>query len=364
MVKALTSLSAFPLNINLQSPFRIASGQLDRVTNIAVRVELSGAVVGWGEVPILPPVTRLNQADAMLRIDECRALMIGRVMKTLPGALNETAEILSDSPAVRAGIEQALMDAWARSKARPAWTYFGTTSRRVTTDITVPICSRNASAKLARQYGNAGFTRLKTKVGLDWSADVERLVAMQAASPGVGFIVDANEGFTEQDARRFLRAASAASLNIELFEQPVSRHDWQAMAAIRASTQVPIAADESCRSLRDVVALYEARACEVDKVQRAKTALAEVFKIIEFARRFNVRLMIGAMVESRVGLATAAHIAAGCPAFEYVDLDTAYLMESDPIVGGPTSHGPNYIFNDDEFGHGARLKTTAINGEV
>ena len=66
--------------------------------------------------------------------------------------------------------------------------------------------------------------------------------------------------------------------------------------------------------------------------------------------------MLGAMIETRLGLATAkAHLAFGSGAFSVTDLDTALLLGSDPCSGGPYARGPDYVFDNAGFGHGISL---------
>lgn len=85
-----------PLNVPLISPFTIASSKLEKVENVAIRVELSNGAVGWGEAPILPFVTAEDQHTAMVKASEacdfllkCPALtlgsMLGKIGDILPG---------------------------------------------------------------------------------------------------------------------------------------------------------------------------------------------------------------------------------------------------------------------------------------
>jgi L-alanine-DL-glutamate epimerase-like enolase superfamily enzyme len=44
--------------------------------------------------------------------------------------------------------------------------------------------------------------------------------------------------------------------------------------------------------------------------------------------------MVGAMVETELGLTAAAHLAAGTGGFDFVDLDTHLFMEDSPFLAG------------------------------
>ena len=71
------------------------------------------------------------------------------------------------------------------------------------------------------------------------------------------------------------------------------------------------------------------------------------------ARRRGLRLMAGAMVETRVGIATMAHVVAALGGVDWVDLDTAFLLARDPFVGGYSSEGSRLVL-DAGLGSGVR----------
>lgn len=82
------------LNVPLIAPFTIATSRLDKVENVAIRVELSNGAVGWGEAPILPFVTAEDQTTAMAKASEacaflrrCPALTLGSMLGEIGGIL-------------------------------------------------------------------------------------------------------------------------------------------------------------------------------------------------------------------------------------------------------------------------------------
>lgn len=83
-----------PLNVPLIAPFTIANSRLDKVENVAIRVELSNGCVGWGEAPILPHVTAEDQPTAMVKAREaCDFLLRTRGM-TLSEVLGDIGGLL------------------------------------------------------------------------------------------------------------------------------------------------------------------------------------------------------------------------------------------------------------------------------
>jgi len=62
----------------------------------------------------------------------------------------------------------------------------------------------------------------------------------------------------------------------------------------------------------------------------------------ETARAAGLRLMVGGMVETRLGMTAAAHLACALGGVDFVDLDTAWLLADDPYEGGYVADGPRY----------------------
>jgi hypothetical protein len=83
-----------PLNVPLIAPFTIASSRLDKVENVAIRIELSDGCVGWGEAPILPFVTAEDQSTAMIKAREACELLKNSSSMKLGLVLERVSEIL------------------------------------------------------------------------------------------------------------------------------------------------------------------------------------------------------------------------------------------------------------------------------
>lgn len=83
------------LNVPLIAPFTIASSRLERVENVAIRVELRNGCAGWGEAPILPFVTAEDQSMAMSKAAEACEFLKRSPAMTMGSVLAEIGGILS-----------------------------------------------------------------------------------------------------------------------------------------------------------------------------------------------------------------------------------------------------------------------------
>jgi L-alanine-DL-glutamate epimerase-like enolase superfamily enzyme len=329
------SLAVRPLSVPLVEPFVIASGRIEttQAVEMEARVRWRGqSAVGLGEAACLPPVTRETQGD-VLRACEGKAFD--------PGALEELG------PVARAGVETAVCDALARIAGVPLREYLGrergARTSRLETDVTVAIAEPSKMAALARDWLERGFRSLKIKVGKDVDADARALEAISHAAPSAKLRVDANAGYTASQAIALARACERLRIAVECWEQPCAAEDLEGMAQVAAELEVPVIADESVKTVGDVRAVADRRAADGVNLKLAKLGgIRQALAAGLAAQQSGLKLMVGGMVETRLGMTAAAHVACALGGADFVDLDTAWLLAEDPYEGGYVADGPHY----------------------
>lgn len=365
-----------PLSIALREPFVIATGRIDTTRAVLVRATLTDdagrQATGLGEAAALPPVTHEDQPELLHLLAAADGALRGTAVHHLADATAAVARVLPDSAVARAGLEAAILDAWARLERVPLYRLLGAHAAQdaapaeapvLTTDITLPISDARHMATVATRHRAAGFTCFKVKVGRDWAADLAALRAVAAAIPDARFRLDANAGFSAGDAAALLDAALGDGLVLECYEQPCGTSDLTGMATLAARSSVPVVADESFRGAADLDALIAARA--VHGVNLKLTKLGGPLATLTLARRARaagLRLMAGAMVETRVGLLAMAHVVAALGGVDWVDLDTAFLLAADPFHGGWTCEGPRLTLSG-EPGLGVEARPLGVDGQ-
>lgn len=105
-----------------------------------------------------------------------------------------------------------------------------------------------------------------------------------------------------------------------LFEQPVHRDDWKGLGHVSQIAKdkygVSVAADESCRSLVDAKKIVQESLADVINIKLAKVGVLGALEIIDLVRSSGLNLMIGGMVETRLSMGFAGHLAAGLGCFK------------------------------------------------
>jgi L-alanine-DL-glutamate epimerase-like enolase superfamily enzyme len=344
------AITAAPFPIPLIEPFTISRASVDSTRAVLVRATATDGdrtATGYGEAA-LPLGSAETPGELVQAIDAAAARLSGRDIpspETLTGAIDET---FAGSNPARSGLHAALLDAFARLAGRPVYDLLGAPEALpLVTDITLPIAEPAHRGELAAAHWKRGFRCFKIKVGADLDADQRCMEAVARATPEATLVLDANEGFTPAEALTLLRFIADTGLEVRCFEQPCPRADLAALRAVRDQTGVPIVADESIATLEDLDRLCAAKAVDGVNLKLVKMGGIDRAQAIGLrAKERGLDLMVGAMIESRLGLTAMAHLVSALGGARWVDLDTAFLLASDPYEGGMKADGDRLTLPD------------------
>lgn len=337
---AIHKVEFWSVDLPLLDPFEIATGVRLAAENIFLRVTLSNGIHGYGEAAPFPEVGGENRASCVDAISRLGATLLDQPADRFPEIAHRMKEILPFQPAARCGLETAVIDAYCRSLNQPMWELWGAADvRERETDITIPICSLDKTLELALGWYAKGFRLFKMKVGKNVEQDIRRLEAVHRALAGIAFIGDGNQGFSRNECVAFSKGVKRFGGRMVLLEQPVVREDLEGLAAIRRDTGIPVAADESVRSLADAEQIVSRQAADYINVKIMKTGVAEAREIAAFALSSGLKLMIGGMVETRIAMGCSFSLVLGMKEFDILDLDTPLLLAEDPVGRGFTYRG-------------------------
>jgi L-Ala-D/L-Glu epimerase len=334
-------IEIWPIDVPITDPFVVATGARVTAENLFVRVTLRDGTCGYGEAAPFPEVGGEDRASCF---DTATVLATPLVGQSVAGYQSIADTLQAQAilyPAARCGLETAILDAYTRSLGIPLWQLWGSADvRDRETDITIPICELEKTLDLARGWYARGFRLFKMKVGTNVEEDIRRLEAVHDALPNIGFIGDGNQGFSREDCLLFVSGVKKFGGRLVLLEQPLIREDLEGLHAIRHLTGVPVAADESVRSLDDARRVVKLQAADYINIKIMKTGVVEALRIAAFARSVGLRLMIGGMVETRIAMGCSFSLVLGQGGFDVLDLDTPLLLSTDPVLGGYGYTGP------------------------
>jgi len=356
-----TAARATPLEVPLREPFTIATARME--TTRAALVAIGGAYggeahEGSGEAACLYPVTEEDLPDVLAAAKTRLPALVGAEVLTPAACAAAAAEIAPRAKVLAAAVECALLDALARARGTGIGALFGLTQATETleSDITIPIAEEEEMLRVGRRWHALGFRAFKAKVGRDVEREARALCNMHASLPGLRLRLDANAGFSASEALTMLAALRRSGAHVECFEQPCARDDWEGMAKVVRDGAVDVVADESLRGPEDLEAIVRSRAATSVNLKLVKLGgFGPSLALGLRAHAAGLGIMVGGMVETRLGMTCAATLAACLPAVRYADLDTAWLLAEDPFEGGFTSEGPHLTVGAGP-GFGVRLR--------
>lgn len=329
----LVKINARACELRLANPWKIASSK-GSGTHRTIIVELTDAsgVTAIGEAApsslygesvetVLPALARLDAARLSFK-DVAGSMAYLETIPGLPVAAKCMLNLaLLDGAAKRAG--QALYD----------FLELGFRERHHVTSFSIGIDAPDMIRKKVLEA--AQFPVLKLKIGD--ARDRENLAALRSAAPDKPVRVDANEGWkTKEDALRMLEWLVATDKKIQYCEQPMPRDasvaDWK---WLKARTPLPIFADESCHTIKDIPRCAECfHGVNVKLVKTGGVSMAKETLIA--ARKAGLKTMIGCMIETSVLVSAAAHLA---ELADFLDVDGSLLITNDPFAGVTAEQG-------------------------
>jgi L-Ala-D/L-Glu epimerase len=310
------------IELETRLPFVTAHGGGSRFRNVLVEIEHEG-VTGLGEAaPARYHGETADTVQAALSVLS-PAAESARHPARLEAIHAAMEDALAGHGAAKAAIDIACHDWLGKRAGMPLWSLFGLDPERTPrTSYTVPIGPPETVAPAVA--AGAGFEILKVKIGD--AGDRERLARVrQLATQRLR--ADANGGWTATEA--LARLPELEALGLELLEQPVAARDLDGLARVHMQSRIPIVADEPAVVAADVPSLA-GRVDGVNVKLMKAGGIRPALALIHAARAHGMRVMIGCMVESSIGIAAAAQLA---PLADWVDLDGHLLLAADPARG-------------------------------
>lgn len=335
----ITDIRLGMISIPLRVPFKTALRSVSSVEDVVVEIHTDTGAVGYGEAPPTGVIT----GDTTLSIigafrDHINKTLIGRAIDDHEDNLRALNGCIVHNSSPRAAADMALWDLYGQLYNVPVYKLLGGARKQIVTDITISVNDPEEMRRDAIDAVERGYDCLKIKVGANPALDVERLVAIRGAVPSeVCVRIDANQGWEPKEAVRILNGMQEKGLDIEFVEQPVKAHDLEGMKYVTERSYVPVLADESVFSPADALKIMQMRAADLINIKLMKCGgIYHALKIASAAEVYGVECMIGCMLESKLAVNAAVHLACAKKVITKVDLDGPVLCREDHILGGAT----------------------------
>ena len=334
----------------LRTTFATSLGQKDVMKSVIVKVRLRDGSEGIGECPtsfVLKNET-INAIENIIR--EVTLQLKGYPIESYSEKIEKLRKQFPQNHMTISGLEVALFRAYLEHKGTGEHESFGGKLDLLETDITVPYTTDvNALVKWIGYICKNGFTVYKIKVSGNM-ADDKRLVAevchrLRDRMSTFTIRLDGNQGFTEKTCLRFLDFLTVNNYPVELFEQPLPKDDYKGLKEISKCSPVSIILDETIFNEADLKRAVEDHLCHGINIKIAKSGISESLKLYNIAKKHGLKLMMGCMTETMVGLSAGINFAAGKGGFDYIDLDGIHFLHHRNVYGSIEMSGSRYILS-------------------
>lgn len=326
------------INLPFEYPFTISGGRTKtHQPSLIVALQL-GNLIGFGEAPA---ITYYNiTVEQMIADIESKKTMIEKFAFTAPERYwHYLHHLLPQNPFLVCALDIAGWDLFGKMNNQPLYKLWNTTWQNIPlTDYTIGIDSIEKMIEKMQQHPLPVY-----KIKLGTEDDIATIESLRKYTDAI-FRVDANAGWTLNESLK--KIPLLKDLGVELIEQPLAKDNWNDMKILYEQSPLPLFADESCVFENDVATCAECFHGINIKLVKC-SGITPALRMIESAKKLNLKVMMGSMNENTIG---SAAIAQFLPQLAYVDMDGPLLLQEDIASGLTYNNGIVSITNEPGLG--------------
>lgn len=311
------SITAHQYLVSLREPFITSLRRVESYPVIQLRIELKSGKVGVGECVATPAIA----GDS---IDEIWRELNSDEVRNLKEIDQESLDELKILPSSRAALDMACWDFEERKL-----------NCSVETDVTIPIAPLSEIRGITEDRIKAGFKVFKVKVEVEPIDELLGRISLISDLVGRSskLRIDPNQSWSLDYAKTATKALEAENLSIEYLEQPLKRDHFAEHRELSLSTSIPLMADESCFSERDLLKVISSSAFKFLNVKILKAGgVFPARRLAKLAKESGLVVSIGMMMEGEHGVRAATHLAHEINPEIIHDLDAAWWFKDSSII--------------------------------
>ncbi len=314
-------LSYLSSNLPFEYPFTISHGRTKtHQPALVVALEL-GSYRGFGEAPAIA-YYKVTVEEMIEKLESKRQLVEKFALTEPERYWHYLHHLFPNDPFLVCALDMACWDLFGKMKNKPLYELWNTAWENVpVTDYTIGI---DTIEKMVAKMKAKPWPVYKIKLGTQ--EDIEIVTALRNHTDAV-LRVDANAAWTVTEAAD--KIPQLAALGVEFIEQPLARDDWEGMKILYDRSPLPLFADESCVSEKDVARCHHHFHGINIKLTKC-SGITPALRMIKEARSLGLQVMMGSMNESSIGSAAIANF---LPQLDHVDMDGPLLLSEDIAEG-------------------------------
>jgi L-Ala-D/L-Glu epimerase len=306
--------------LKLKHTFKIARDEYS--TRDVVIVELrDGTFFGLGEA-ITNAYYKVTTENIHENLELFRTKIENTKLENPEQWWSEWHVFLSNNPFILNALDCAANDLWAKKQGKPLYEIWNLNLKKLPkSNYTIGI---DTIEKMKAKINEFPWPIYKIKLGTP--NDLEIVEALRNITKSK-FRVDANCGWTVEET--LYNAKELKKMGVEFIEQPLKADNWEGMAELFKKCKLPLIADESCQNEADVAHCFQHfHGINIKLVKCG--GLTPARRMIAQARQLGMKVMVGCMTESSVGISAIGHL---LPLLDYVDMDGPLLLQNDIASG-------------------------------
>ena len=242
---------------------------------------------------------------------------------------------------LEAALSTAWLDLWTKKNNRRISTYFNSGKNMLYTSFTIAIGDLDLIPKKIEEAKSYNILKIKLGINEQHDKNINKLIRKETDKI---IRVDANEGWDLDTGKKMCKWL--ADHNVEFVEQPFKAQNLGDTAKLRDVSPLPLIADENSiksSNIPDIAHAFDGINIKLMKCG----SLFEAKKMIDLARKYDMKIMLGCMVESSIGITAMSNLS---PQVDFADLDGNLLIDNDPYIGVKVVDGKLKLPSGDGLG--------------
>ncbi len=274
----------------------IVIGALDELGNTGY-----GEVVSFNE-PFYSDETLMDSKNVL--INHYIPKVLQREIKH-PFDIHEWADLTY--PMALAGLENALLDLYAKREKRPVMdvVFAEPTRDSIPAGIVLGDMDQASLLEQINQYIEEGYRRFKIKIKPE--DGFSKLKTVREKYPDLQLLADANRSY---QAEQIPELKKMDELDLLCIEEPLAIMDFAAYQKLQEEIKAPVCLDESIQTVDDLKTAIRLKACQVVNIKAGRLGgMYYAKRMIELCRENQIHFWIGSMVESGISKILHVHLA-------------------------------------------------------
>jgi len=304
-------------NMPMKHVFSISRRSFSTQKNIIVELSDQGHK-GFGEATENPYYPNTDIATMVNALEAVRPIIETTELKDPNIFWNLVYPQLKEVPFAHCALDEAINDLFGKIKGKSLIELWGIPKSPL--PISCYTLGLEEPDILLRRIKETPWPIYKIKLG--GPKDLETIRILRQETDAV-FRVDVNCAW--RVAETIEKSHLLKELGVEFIEQPLPDDDWEGMEKVYQNSAVPLIADESCKHFSDI-AKCVGRFHGINIKLMKCGGITPAKKMIEHGRDLGLKIMVGCMTESTIGLSAIGQF---LPLLDYVDMDGALFLQKD-----------------------------------